>query len=60
MLSYHLNIIFYFYCSLGILGIGIKNSKIIAKHYKDDIKLIMNSCTDELENINEIGYILIK
>ena len=44
--------------SLGILGIGTANAKILAKHFNDDIDKLRAADVDELTGINEIGPIL--
>ncbi len=46
--------------SLGILGIGAANAKILAKHFDDDINKLIKSNEEELKEINEIGSILAK
>ncbi len=46
--------------SLGILGIGTANAKILAKHFNDDFEKLCAANKDELENINEIGPVLAK
>ncbi|MDO5564099.1 MAG: NAD-dependent DNA ligase LigA [Eubacteriales bacterium] len=44
--------------SLGIMGIGIANSKILAKYYDYDINKLLMATKEELNNIDEIGPIL--
>ena len=46
--------------SLGILGIGTANAKILSKHYKDDIEKIINAKMEELTLIDSIGPVLAK
>ena len=46
--------------SLGILGIGTANAKILSKHFGDNIQKLMESDEDELTKINEIGPVLAK
>lgn len=46
--------------SLGILGIGTANAKILAKHFGDDIEKLRKADENELTGINEIGPILAK
>ena len=46
--------------SLGILGIGTANAKILSKHFGDDIEKLRNAEVDELTEIDEIGPILAK
>ena len=44
--------------SLGILGVGTANSKLLAKHFDDDFNKFINASIDELKQINEIGPVL--
>jgi DNA ligase (NAD+) len=46
--------------SLGILGIGTANAKILSKHFEDDIVKLRKADVDELTEIDEIGPILAK
>lgn len=46
--------------SLGILGIGAANAKILSKHFEDDIGKLRKADIDELTEIDEIGPILAK
>lgn len=46
--------------SLGILGIGTANAKLLAKHFEDDFDKLMNANAEELKGIDEIGPILAK
>lgn len=46
--------------SLGILGIGAANAKILSKHFEDDIEKLRKADVDELTGIDEIGPILAK
>lgn len=46
--------------SLGILGIGTANAKILARHYNNDIDKVMNARLEELKEINDIGPVLAK
>lgn len=46
--------------SLGILGIGAANAKILSKHFGDDIEKLRKADIDELTEIDEIGPILAK
>lgn len=46
--------------SLGILGIGAANAKILAKNFNDDIDAIRNADIETLQNVDEIGPILAK
>ena len=46
--------------SLGILGIGTANAKILSKHFGDDIEKLRKADVDELTEIDEIGPILAK
>ncbi len=46
--------------SLGILGIGTANAKILSKHFEDDIEKLRKADVDELTEIDEIGPILAK
>ena len=46
--------------SLGIMGIGAANAKILARHFGDDIDKLRSSKSEELEEINEIGPVLAK
>lgn len=46
--------------SLGILGIGAANAKILSKHFGDDIEKLRKADVDELTGIDEIGPILAK
>lgn len=46
--------------SLGILGIGAANAKILSKHFEDDIEKLRKADIDELTEIDEIGPILAK
>ena len=46
--------------SLGILGIGTANAKILSRHFNDDIEAIRKANIDELQNIDDIGPVLAK
>ena len=46
--------------SLGILGIGTANAKLLAKHFADDFEKIETANAEELQSIDEIGPILAK
>lgn len=46
--------------SLGILGIGAANAKILSKHFEDDIEKLRKADIDELTEIDEIGPVLAK
>ncbi|MBR4314333.1 MAG: NAD-dependent DNA ligase LigA [Lachnospiraceae bacterium] len=46
--------------SLGILGIGTANAKILSRHFDDDIEKLRKADVDELTEIDEIGPILAK
>ena len=46
--------------SLGINGIGQANSKILSKHFDDDIDKLISADLDELTNIKDIGPVLAK
>ena len=46
--------------SLGINGIGQANSKILSKHFDDDLDKIMSASLDELTIIKDIGPVLAK
>ena len=46
--------------SLGILGIGTANAKLLARHFEDDFDKLINSNIEELQGIDEIGPILAK
>ena len=46
--------------SLGILGIGTANAKLLAKHFDDDFEKLRLSNVEELQNIDEIGPVLAK
>lgn len=46
--------------SLGILGIGTANAKILARHFGDDISKLRTATEDELTEIDEIGPVLAK
>ena len=46
--------------SLGILGIGAANAKILSKHFEDDIEKLRKADVGELTGIDEIGPILAK
>lgn len=46
--------------SLGILGIGTANAKLLARHFEDDFDKLINSSIEELQGIDEIGPILAK
>ena len=46
--------------SLGILGIGTANAKLLARHFEDDFSKLMNANAEELQGIDEIGPVLAK
>ena len=46
--------------SLGILGIGTANAKLISKYYNDDINKICAASYEELQKIDQVGPILAK
>ena len=46
--------------SLGILGIGTANAKLLAKHFEDDFDKLMKANVEELQDIDEIGPVLAK
>ena len=46
--------------SLGILGIGTANAKLLAKHFEDDIDRLRKADEDSLTQIDEIGPVLAK
>ena len=46
--------------SLGILGIGTANAKLLAKHFEDDFDKLMASSANDLQDIDEIGPVLAK
>ena len=46
--------------SLGILGIGTANAKLLAKHFEDDFDKLMSANAEELKAIDEIGPVLAK
>ena len=46
--------------SLGILGIGTANAKLLAKHFDDDIDKLRNADEESLTQIDEIGPVLAK
>ena len=46
--------------SLGILGIGAANAKILSKHFNNDIEKIISSTEEELTMIDSIGPVLAK
>ena len=46
--------------SLGILGIGAANAKILSKHFNDNFLEIEKCSVEELEKIDEIGPVLAK
>ena len=46
--------------SLGILGIGTANAKLLAKHFEDDFDKLMSSSANDLQDIDEIGPVLAK
>lgn len=46
--------------SLGILGIGTANAKILSKHFEDDVDKLKTADEEELTGIDEIGPILAK
>ena len=46
--------------SLGILGIGTANAKILAKHFDDDIEALRTADEETLTGIDEIGPVLAK
>ena len=46
--------------SLGILGIGTANAKILAKHFEDDIEELRSANEEILTSIDEIGPVLAK
>ncbi len=46
--------------SLGILGIGTANAKLLAKHFEDDFDKLMTSSANDLQDIDEIGPVLAK
>ena len=46
--------------SLGILGIGTANAKILAKHFEDDIEELRSADEETLTSIDEIGPVLAK
>ena len=46
--------------SLGILGIGTANAKLLAKHFEDDFAKLMSANVEELQEIDEIGPVLAK
>lgn len=46
--------------SLGILGIGAANAKILSRHFEDDIDKLKTADEEELTGIDEIGPILAK
>lgn len=46
--------------SLGILGIGTANAKILSKHFDDDIEELVNADDEMLTSIDEIGPVLAK
>ena len=46
--------------SLGILGIGTANAKILARHFNDDIEALRKADEEILTGIDEIGPVLAK
>ncbi|MBO6119152.1 MAG: NAD-dependent DNA ligase LigA [Lachnospiraceae bacterium] len=44
--------------SLGILGIGTANAKLLAKHFDNDLQELRNAKIDDLISIEEIGPVL--
>lgn len=46
--------------SLGILGIGTANAKLISKHYDNDINKLLNATEEELQSIDQVGPVLAK
>jgi DNA ligase (NAD+) len=46
--------------SLGILGIGTANAKLLAKYFDDDIEKLESASIDTLTGIDEIGPVLAK
>ena len=46
--------------SLGIIGIGAANAKVLAKHFDNDIEKIIGANVDELQKIDSIGPVLAK
>lgn len=46
--------------SLGINGIGHANSKVLSKHFNDDLDKLINASLEDLTNIKDIGPVLAK
>ena len=46
--------------SLGINGIGHANSKVLSKHFNDDLDKIIDASLEDLTNIKDIGPVLAK
>ena len=46
--------------SLGINGIGHANSKVLSKHFNDDLDKLIDASLEDLTNIKDIGPVLAK